>query len=76
MQTPALLTYLGFDLTDAALNVLLPSTDRVVFIQWAVCALFWPLPLYWASRQERDKKHFIYGLAMTNLAWFALRTVH
>jgi len=33
----------GFDLTDTILNVLLPSTDRVVFIQWIVCALFWPL---------------------------------
>jgi len=76
MDYPVLSKTFALDLTDAVLNVLLPSTDRVVFIQWAVCALFWPLPLWWASRQERDKKHFIYGLAMANLAWFAIRTVH
>lgn len=61
---------------DFVIDLLLPKTDRIVAIQWVVCGLFWPLPLLWARKQDRDIKHFVWGLAMMNLAWFAARTVH
>lgn len=67
---------LSVDLTEFFLDIVLPKTDRVVFIQWIVAAIFWP-PVLWLTRKlDRDIRHFIYGLAMMNLALFAARTVH
>lgn len=61
---------------DLLLDLLLPKTDRTVAIQWIVAFCFW-LPVIWLTRhQERDIKHFVWGLAVANLAWFAFRTVH
>lgn len=58
------------------LDVMLPKTDRIVAIQWIVMALVWAvvIPLTW--RQERDIRHFVWGMAMLNLAWFSARVVH
>ncbi len=58
------------------LDLLLPKTDRVVAIQWAIMTPFWLLTFWLTRRQPKDIRTFIYGLAMLNLAWFAARTVH
>jgi hypothetical protein len=58
------------------LDLLLPKTDRVVFIQWTVMAPFWLAVIVATRRQSKDIRTFVYGLAMINLAWFAARTVH
>lgn len=57
-------------------DLALPKTDRMVTIQWIVMAIFWIGPLLWARGQDRDIRHFVWGLAMMNLAWFAFRAVH
>lgn len=61
---------------ELLLDLALPETDRGVAIQWIVMACVWAvvIPLTW--RQDRDIRHFVWGLAMLNLAWFAARTVH
>lgn len=58
------------------IDLLLPKTDRMVFIQWGVCAAFWLPIIFFTRKLDRDYRHFIWGLAMVNLAWFAARTVH
>lgn len=58
------------------LDIILPKTDRIVAIQWIVMASVWAIviPLTW--RKERDIRHFVWGMAMLNLAWFSVRVVH
>jgi len=58
------------------LDLLLPETDRAVFIQWGVMAAFWPLAFFTARKTSKDTKTFLIGLAILNLAWFAARTIH
>ena len=58
------------------IDLALPKTDTMVFIQWAVMVPVW-LSVFYATRKlSKDSRLFIYGLAMLNLAWFAFRTVH
>ena len=61
---------------DFLLDLFLPKTDRIVLAQTLVMAAFWAvvIPLTW--RQERDIRHFIWGLFMLNVGWFAARTIH
>ena len=61
---------------ELLLDLALPETDRGVAIQWIVMAGVWAvvIPLTW--RANRDIRHFVWGLAMMNLAWFSARTVH
>ena len=61
---------------DFVVDLLLPSTDRTVAIQWAVMGAFWSVLLLVTRRASRDVRTFLFGLAMLNLAWFAARTVH
>ncbi len=58
------------------IDILLPKTDRVVLIQTVVMAAFWlvAIPMTW--NLERNTRQFVWGLAMLNLGWFAVRTVH
>ncbi len=63
-------------MSDFVLDVLLPKTDRVVFIQWAIMVPFWLAMFVVMRKQNRDLRTFVFGLAMLNLAWFAVRTVH
>ncbi|MFT7473391.1 MAG: hypothetical protein ACI81L_000306 [Verrucomicrobiales bacterium] len=58
------------------LDLLLPKTDRVVFIQLAIMAPFWLALIIATRRQSKDLRTFVYGLAMLNVAWFAARTIH
>ncbi len=61
---------------DFVIDLFLPKTDRIVLIQTVVMALFWlvAIPVTW--RFERDARQFVWGLAMLNIGWFAVRTVH
>lgn len=61
---------------DFLLDLALPRTDRAVAIQWVVMGAFWTLVIVATWRKERDIRHFVWGLAMLNLAWFAARVVH
>ncbi len=58
------------------LDLALPETDRVVAIQWIVMAVVWTVALIAVRNRDRDIRHFVLGLAVFNLAWFAARTVH
>jgi len=58
------------------LDIVLPRTDRAVFIQWALAVPFWIGVAIAIRRQSKDVKTFAVGLAVLNLAWFAVRTVH
>jgi hypothetical protein len=37
---------------------------------------FWLVVIALTWRKDRDIRHFVWGLAMLNLAWFAARTIH
>ncbi len=60
------------------LDLALPRTDRVVFIQWAVMAPFWLIVLVITFRKTpvKEYRQFAVGLAIMNLAWFAARMIH
>lgn len=58
------------------LDILLPTSDRVVAIQTIVMAVFWLVVLIAIRRRSKDIRTFAYGLAMINLAWFAARMIH
>ena len=61
---------------ELLLDLLLPKTDRTVAIQWIVAAVVWFTAIWLVRKQDRDIRHFVLGLAVANLAWFAFRTVH
>lgn len=65
-------------LKDLLLDLALPRTDRVVFIQWAIMVPFWiiVLTVTWRRTKVKEYRQFATGLAMLNLAWFAVRTIH
>ena len=63
-------------MSEFFLDILLPKTDRMVFIQWIVMAMFWAITFVATRGWSKDTRTFVYGLAMLNLAWFAARTVH
>ena len=66
----------GADVGEFLLDLLLPKTDRVVFIQWGIAAAFWPVALFMTRKAAKDTRTFVIGLAVLNIAWFAARTVH
>ena len=57
-------------------DLALPKTDSMVFVQWAVMIPFWGLVFFGIRKLSKDTRLFFYGVAMLNLAWFACRTVH
>ena len=61
---------------DWLFQLLLPATDRAVAIQWSIMAPLWVIALWWSRRLDKDQRHFVTGLVIANLAWFAARTVH
>lgn len=63
-------------MSDFLLDLALPTTDRVVFIQWIVMSIFWVAMFVGSRKWSKDIRLFVYGIAMLNLAWFAFRTVH
>lgn len=61
---------------EILLDLLLPKTDRTVFIQWAIAGALWPFALFVTRKASKDVRTFVYGVAILNLAWFAARTIH
>lgn len=61
---------------ELLLDILLPKTDRGVFVQWGIAAVVWPVVLFLTRKASKDTRTFVYGVAMLNLAWFAARTIH
>lgn len=57
-------------------DLLLPRTDAGVAVQWAVMVPVWILAIVATRNWQRDFRHFVWGLIMINLAWFAIRAVH
>lgn len=67
---------LAVDWSEFALDVVLPKTDRIVGIQWAIMGPIWLLAIGYSWQVQRDIRHFIWGLAMINFAWFMARMIH
>ena len=63
-------------MAELFLDLLLPETDRGVFIQWGVAAVLWPVALFFVRNASKDVRTFVIGLAVLNIAWFAARTIH
>jgi hypothetical protein len=61
---------------DLLLDLLLPETDRGAVTQWIVMGVVWLVVLVSTRRWRREYRQFLVGLAIVNLAWFAVRTVH
>ena len=61
---------------DLLLDIALPRTDAGVAAQWIAIAVIWPVALVAVRNRSRDIKLFVVGLAVLNVALFALRTVH
>ncbi len=60
------------------LDIVLPRTDRIVFIQWAIMTPFWIITLIVVYRRTpvKEYRQFAVGLAIMNLAWFCARMIH
>lgn len=69
-------TLAAIDWSAELYDLALPNTDRKVAIQWIVCGAVWAVVLWLVRKQRRDARHFVWGIAMMNLAWFGLRMVH
>ena len=61
---------------DLFLDLLLPETDRGAITQWVVMAIVWTGVLLATRGWRREYRLFLIGLAVMNIAWFAVRTVH
>ena len=61
---------------ELLLDLLLPETDRAAIVQWVVMAIVWTLVFAGTRRWRREYRVFLVGLAVINLAWFAVRTAH
>lgn len=61
---------------ELLLDLALPETDRGVFIQWAIAAVFWTVVVFATRKVNKDVRLFLYGIAMLNVAWFGFRTIH
>ncbi len=66
------------DIGTFLLDIFLPRTDRIVFIQWAIMTPFWLLVLVVTFRRTpvKEYRQFAVGLAVMNLAWFCARMIH
>lgn len=67
---------LAVDWSEFFLDIVLPKTDRIVAIQWAVMGPIWLLAIGISWQTERDIRHFIWGLCMINFSWFMARMIH
>lgn len=63
-------------MSEAVNDILLPRTDAGVLFQWIVMIPIWIFAVIRTRKWPRDYRHFVYGLIMVNLAWFAIRAAH
>ena len=61
---------------ELLLDLLLPETDRGAVTQWVVMGIVWLTVMGTTRHWRHEYRLFLLGLAMVNLAWFAVRTVH
>ncbi len=61
---------------DILLDLVLPKTDRIVAIQWAIMAPLWVVGLWISRRWSKDLRQFVWGLVLLNAGWFMARMVH
>lgn len=64
------------EMGDFLLDLVLPKTDQMVYIQWVIAAVFWLVVLVAVRNWHREGRTFTLGLAVITFAWFAARTVH
>jgi len=62
--------------SEFALDIVLPKTDRVVAVQWAIMGPIWLFVIGLSWQYERDIRHFLWGICVINFAWFLARMVH
>jgi len=67
---------LAVDWWTLFLDVILPRTDRIVAIQWAIMGPLWLFFVGLSWGYERDIRHFIQGLCLITFAWFLARMIH
>ena len=67
---------LAVDWTDLFLDIVLPETDRVVAIQWAIMGPMWLFAIGYSWGLDRDLRHFVQGLCLFNFAVFMARMIH
>jgi hypothetical protein len=62
-------------LSNILIDLLLPKTDRLVFIEMIVVS---PIFAFWIFKAWANKDHRLLaiGASIFTLAWFALRTLH
>ena len=61
---------------DLLLDLVLPKTDRSVFIQVGIAVVFWGVALIAVRNHRNELRQLVLGLAIMTLAWFAFRTIH
>ena len=67
---------IAIDWSEFLLDVVLPKTDRVVAIQWAVVGAIWLVLIALSWQYDRDIRHFLWGITLSNFAWFLARMIH
>jgi len=67
---------IAVDWSEFALDIVLPKTDRIVAIQWAIMGPIWLFVIALSWQYERDIRHFLWGICVINFAWFLARMVH
>ncbi len=67
---------IAVDWSEVVLDVILPKTDRIVAIQWAIMGPIWLFVIALSWQYERDIRHFLWGICTINFAWFLARMIH
>ena len=78
MQFP-LLAYepvLAVDWWNLFLDIVLPRTDRMVAIQWAIMGPLWLFFVGLSWGYDRDIRHFIQGVCLITFSWMLARMIH
>ena len=76
MKREIMAEMVAVDWSEFLLDIVLPKTDRIVGIQWAIMGPIWLFAIGYSWQTERDVRHFIWGLCMINFAWFMARMIH
>lgn len=69
-------TLIAVDWSEFLLDIVLPKTDRIVAIQWAIMGPLWLFVIGLSWQYERDIRHFMWGLCLITFSWFMARMIH
>ena len=67
---------LAVDWWTLFLDIVLPRTDRIVAIQWAIMGPLWLFFVGLSWGYERDIRHFIQGVCLITFSWMLARMIH